>query len=432
MAKTSMKCHGQVSVQDFKEIVESTVIPGLLHIFKLMCAFHPGNDFMQTIDKKFLILVFQNSSRKFIECALEKYELNYRLHPHHMGTKVLQLSVERGLYTTVEMLLKSRNLWKTIEVPTNSTKELISSCIRHTMYCFDESVIDAKLEICRRLLAINPKLLEGGRTSPLVTSGVHWKVLLFLIRSGANLGARDSKGSTIVHLLCENWESSLPVFDAIPGNVMKTLVNSLDNDGMTPLMRLATTRRKFIDGTSNIREDVLKILKSSGADFHCIDREGNSLLANAIMHEGSLDLFLGLVKFGSDINWRNEIGETLLHIAVNYQNFDMVKLLVNHFALDVNTKDNKGFTPLEASTVSLKHHPFFLDYNTFVQICEFLHERGAKISETWLPKICTQKYFRILWRIRCLLDNEMIDVNAQDEEGNSALHNLFPLEPITG
>lgn len=82
-----------------------------------------------------------------------------------------------------------------------------------------------------------------------------------------------------------------------------------------------------------------------------------------------------------EINAKDKFGNTILHQAVRYPNYKMIKLLIEKGA-DVNAKDESGITPL--------HEAVFCGKKDIENICALLEE-GA-------------------------------DVNAVDESGNTALH----------
>ena len=58
----------------------------------------------------------------------------------------------------------------------------------------------------------------------------------------------------------------------------------------------------------------------------------------------NLSVFGLLYKKGADINKKFSNGKSYLHVACWYGSFKIVKFLLNH--IDVDVKDNSGFTPL--------------------------------------------------------------------------------------
>lgn len=100
----------------------------------------------------------------------------------------------------------------------------------------------------------------------------------------------------------------------------------------------------------------------------------------AVFRQSHSKIIKSLLKYGADINIKNQSGISSLHCAVYKDNEEIVKLLLENGA-DVNVRDNEGATPLHL-TVSRYHN------------------RGA---------------------ITKILLKYGADVNAKDKRGNTAL-----------
>jgi len=90
-------------------------------------------------------------------------------------------------------------------------------------------------------------------------------------------------------------------------------------------------------------EQVQTLLKKDTSLINTKDEYGNDLLRRAILKENII-MAECLLENGMDVNAINR-GSTALHLAVDVQLIEMVKLFINHGA-DINKKDNGGNTPL--------------------------------------------------------------------------------------
>jgi ankyrin repeat protein len=100
--------------------------------------------------------------------------------------------------------------------------------------------------------------------------------------------------------------------------------------------------RKFID-EHNIFE-CLKHLVNHKADVNAKDGQNNSPIIYAA--KNSLQSLKYLIENKADVNATDREGKTLLHIAAEFAQTDIVKYLLGTKVLDVNAKDKANNTPL--------------------------------------------------------------------------------------
>ena len=109
---------------------------------------------------------------------------------------------------------------------------------------------------------------------------------------------------------------------------------------------------------------------------------------------------------GADVNIQNEDGDTLLHYAINDENYEIVKLLLEHSA-NVNAKDYYGDTPLHNT-------------NNY-EIAKLLIEYGANVNaknefgSTPLHDVSDYNTTKLL------IDNGA-DMNVKNKYGDIPLH----------
>ena len=111
--------------------------------------------------------------------------------------------------------------------------------------------------------------------------------------------------------------------------------------------------------------DAIALIKR-GMDVNTVDREGNTLLFQAVRRDIP-ELVDYLIRHRARLNVRNRNGDTAVSIAAFKGNLSYVKLLVDAGA-DVNLY---GWPPLA-----------YAAYNGHAQIVDYLLKRGARIDAT--------------------------------------------------
>lgn len=178
-------------------------------------------------------------------------------------------------------------------------------------------------------------------------------------------------------------------------------VNARDEDGSTPLHRLARIKRLLVNLNSNLRgtaEDIKEekpssvavLLIEKGADVNARDKKGVAPLHWAIGREkwplvrlllahdadvdaavekmpglegftplmlaagrGATEIMTLLISKKADVNKTDKSGRTALHIAAQYGHVSAVKLLLKHKA-NTDAKNADGDTPLSVAKAN-KH-----------------------------------------------------------------------------
>jgi ankyrin repeat protein len=162
--------------------------------------------------------------------------------------------------------------------------------------------------------------------------------------------------------------------------------------------------------------------------------------------KGELETVRLLIKKGSNVNVKNNKGETPLHNASNGGHFRIVKLLIEKGS-DVNAKAKNGWTPL--SEASYKGHleivKLLIENKALVnipdnsvysplhnasiaghlEIAEYLVEKGADVNashkdggETPLYFASSNGYIEI---VKLLIEHR-VDVKTKDKNGWTSLH----------
>jgi len=111
-----------------------------------------------------------------------------------------------------------------------------------------------------------------------------------------------------------------------------------------------------------------ELLDTSQIDVNHKDSSGQSLLHLA-MQGGNKELVEYLVAKGADLNAKDKSGNTILHSAAIEGNHEMIKFLLD-LGVDIKAKDNKGNTVLHVASCCCTIKTIF-----------FLIKEGAKLTE---------------------------------------------------
>lgn len=156
------------------------------------------------------------------------------------------------------------------------------------------------------------------------------------------------------------------------------------------------------------------------------------------------------ISAGADVNTKTAEGKTVLHDAATLGNIGLIATYLEQ-GVDINALDNEGLTPLDhaiknernaaidllldmhatsnqeggAVTMAMKH-----DKDNAVVVPLLLIHR-VPITQTALQKAVTdERYINV---VRAALAQGDLDINAQDEEGNSLLmQSLMEADPVEG
>ncbi|BET37530.1 hypothetical protein SAP269_01190 [Spiroplasma ixodetis] len=145
-----------------------------------------------------------------------------------------------------------------------------------------------------------------------------------------------------------------------------------------------------------------------------------------------------------DVNIKNEYDYTPLHVATKEGNLEIVKELLNHPEIDLNIQDNDGNTPLhlffedEQNLQDLENENIWQyiknqiinkvnNFNLYKKdIFKLLIENGADVNiqdNKGISSILHKAIFNEnLEIVKELLNHPEIDLNIQDNDGNTPLH----------
>ncbi|XP_067660182.1 putative ankyrin repeat protein RF_0381 [Haliotis asinina] len=257
----------------------------------------------------------------------------------------------------------------------------------------------------------------------------HKEVFDLLVREGANLSLVDDEDRNILHLACTGGN-----VDVVKYVLMQKIVsvNSQDKYGWTPAMKAAFSNSNDVFGVlvearadlvlvNDEKETILHVACQGGnvdiiqylltKDIVDIDRQDESDWT-PVMHAakcGHKDVFDVLVEGGADLSIMGKNKINTLHLACKGGNVEIIKYLLKHDTVDINSRDEKGWTPI-------MHGAKFGHEDVF----DVLVEGGADLSlvngdrETILHLACKGDNVEI---IKYLLKHDTVDINSRDEKG---------------
>ncbi|CAM2939243.1 Ankyrin repeat protein [Legionella steigerwaltii] len=241
--------------------------------------------------------------------------------------------------------------------------------------------------------------------------------LKLLSKKGSDTSIQTKNNETALHLAVKSHNQELI---SLLVRKMPTLLSAgTENENI--LEFAAKHHSKYYDNLNYsrhiptlIREWMSQINKRRQSDIDAQDKKGNTLLMWAIEYSPT-DVAEQLLDLGADATLVNAKKETALMHAVVHQKTDIIPKLI-HCGADIFAVDEQGNSALDKIT-----------NNNFSVLTPLLEEwsQGEKRHKTdlhgknllmWAAQAGRQEIFLDL------LQEGLIDINAKDDKGNTALH----------
>jgi ankyrin repeat protein len=286
--------------------------------------------------------------------------------------------------------------------------------------------------------------LKDGRTGLMLAARLGKdERILSLLAKGADVNAQDNTGSTALMIAAAvKWEDqSLKMMKVLMSKGANP--NVKDNQGRTAADRAAQAgyidrATLLVEGGTTIPDraafmkrardyalwraiaggkvSVATALLNQGADPNFRDDQGSTLLTIAASEEYSAEKAILLLDHGASVNLANSAGDTPLMVAVDRYQPTIVKALLDHGA-DANAVDRDSNTALIRAAAS--KHSWEEERKPLIH---FLLEKGADPSRGNAHGVTALMLMALNGNPAAeLLLEKKIDVDARDDQGNTAL-----------
>uniref|UniRef100_A0ABD2XNG9 Uncharacterized protein n=1 Tax=Trichogramma kaykai TaxID=54128 RepID=A0ABD2XNG9_9HYME len=367
----------------------------------------------------------------------------------------LLLATKRSKATVIKLLLKHGANPNLTDVK-GSTPLHIISC-KYGDADLAKTFFDINDEI-EQTVDINALDKLGNTALHVALANDHWKLAESLLRRGGDLNLVDERGWTPLHTICmrndrlAEWlfglsesmcqpvqvnardkRGNTPLHYALDCNLRATVElllrkgadpNLANEEGLTPLHIICKRERvSFLESFLKNAEEVNQLVRVDARD-----KLGHTSLHLALLLNADIEVPELLLKKGADANLANEKGLTPLHIICEREKVSFLKSFLKNVEevnqlVQIDARNNEGNTPLHLA----------LECNADKKVSELLLQRGAdpnsanKKGLTPLHVICKWKpvnFVTMFFNINKKL-NQTVQVDAQDNEGNTPLHSAI-------
>ena len=258
-------------------------------------------------------------------------------------------------------------------------------------------------------------------------------VLQAIIAHGADVNAQNQMNQTALLLACEKGDTDIitillnagadPNIADMHGNTClhhavnrycsKDLLQALINQNADVNATNQTNQTALLLACEQGNRDVMNTLLGAGADFSIADMDGNTCFEHIAFNDCHHEMLQAIIDQGADVNVTNQHNQTLLVLACEQGNIEIIKILLNAGA-DPNITDTEGNTCL--------HHA--ADDFCPKEILQAIIDQGADVNvtnqrnQTALLKACANA---ANVKISILLVAGS-DPTIADEHNNTCLH----------
>ncbi|XP_046582590.1 putative ankyrin repeat protein RF_0381 [Haliotis rubra] len=313
-----------------------------------------------------------------------------------------------------------------LSVVTNNRDNILHLAIR------GGNIKIVKYILTQDVVVIDSKGFEDMTPVLLAADVGNIEVFDILVNKGADLSVVDKDGESILHLAIR--ERNVKMVNYILTQDMAD-IDSKGSKDMTPVLLEAYM--------GNI--EVFDILVNKGANLSVVNEDGDNVLHLAIRGEnvkmvnyiltqdivdinskgfedmtpvllaldvGSTEIFDILVNKGADLSVVNEDEESILHLAIEEGNVEIVNSILAQNIVDINSTDCDGTTPVLLTALMGN-----------IEVFDILVNKGADLSvvdddgNNVLHLACLEGNEDIVKRV---LSMGILDVNTKNDKGLNA------------
>ncbi|XP_067618406.1 uncharacterized protein [Eurosta solidaginis] len=332
------------------------------------------------------------------------------------GGTPLHVAVEAGHKEIVEILVANG---ANVNVKSNNLTPLFAA-----IKCNHKEIIEV---LIANGASVN---VEGGQPLFLAVLAGYRDIVEILLRNKANVNTKGPENTTLLHLAAKRGHKEI-VNDLITKGAN---VDAMSINGATPLYLAAQEghgeiAETLIANRANVNivnvegaplhiaagrghDNVVEVLLSNGAKINVKDNKSRTSLELAVSH-GHLHVVKMLLQYKKvDMNGKYNNDWTILHIASQESNLEMVKFLVDAGS-NINAKNASGSKPIHIAA-----------REGYKDTVEFFLSKGLSINELGTANQTLLHYAAIEGRLEVVkyLIAQGADVNAKDTNGLTPIH----------
>ncbi|KXJ74703.1 hypothetical protein RP20_CCG013108 [Aedes albopictus] len=389
-----------------KTIIDHAVQGDNIEIVEIIIDYYAtDNNMPDNYINKTLHIAAIYGKREMVKILIEKYDANYK-YANVYGQTPIHLAAEKGNMEIVMMLIDDYAIDVNLQDYFGNTPLHLAA--KHYKWGLVKMLIDKNFKYSENV-NINVVNQYGQTLIHLAAEKGNIEILEILIDDYAtDVNLQDYFGNTALHLAAEhyNWELVKMLIDKDSKNSANLYI--LNRQGQT-IMHLAAKRGNM---------EISKML----IDDHAIDVNLQDNHGNTPLHIAAAYLRWELVKiligkdFKNSANHRvaNKNGQTLIHLTAAAGNIEVLEMIMEDNATDVNAQDSYGNTPLHLAAFYGARNMV----NKLISEYRANHKVANKDGQT-LIHLATKADMHTF---KMIVAHYTSDVNKQDNDGNTSLH----------
>ncbi|XP_014227268.1 uncharacterized protein LOC106652688 [Trichogramma pretiosum] len=248
------------------------------------------------------------------------------------------------------------------------------------------------------------------------------EVAEFLLKNGADpnrYNNRDDPGTFLTRIF-----SKYPLTFSDYEKIQLLIQYKADVNLKIPIVALFRCKSFRNDADTLLRKIVLKLLLENNADVSATC-EYHGTIPTTILgmnSKDSIEIIKLLLKYGMDVNLKDNWGRTPLHIAVKRARLEEIEFLLLHGA-DPNIVDDYGNTPL--NEVCVNHHIT----NEYLQVIQYLlrykvdmNIQNNKGNTPIISLFYKRSEYQLCYEVLKLLLENNANISHLNNEGKTVLH----------